>query len=549
MLRESGEFDTLLPDLLLAMNIVPISRPQKGVRQAGVDLAAVGIDDSGTKALWLFVLKRGDLSRRDWDSSPQSVRQSLDEIKDVYLHNNVAPEHQGLPLHIVIATTGDFKQDFEQQRVGYFNNNTQPGRTYDTWNGDHVATKMEEHLLNEYALPPAARSELRRSLALVGEPDYELAHFYNLLKILLDWVKVGGKSEQECLRDLRTLSLALGILCRWAAQDGNLKNAVLACERTLLWAWDALRRLDLTQNTAMIHGYSRIIGLYLRVAGEYFKKVQPHLHHQDAYVRYHRESALVAERVFEEVGLLATFGLVYYLFGKGTKNEEYVMGAEAIAGSLEAFLKTHTALNSPCYDGQSIDIGLALVFLHLVERPDVIKAWLRDLTGRLIFGFRSQKWFPISTDSFDDLVDLQLGNTDIIKLTATSWMVPLLGEWMAALEDEEGYSRLVTLNEVLHETTFQIWYPDEKTAEVLYAGSAVETGITEAPIVLPPTTKEMRDRIRKIRADSPAKQEYLTSAQKVGLWWLDFIANRHFRTPLDPILWQEIAEPETTTNS
>ena len=97
MLRESGEFDILLPDLLLAMNIVPISKSQKGARQAGVDLAAVGPDDSGVKTLWLFVLKRGDLARRDWDTAQQAVRQSLDEIKDVYLRSNVAPEHQRPP--------------------------------------------------------------------------------------------------------------------------------------------------------------------------------------------------------------------------------------------------------------------------------------------------------------------------------------------------------------------------------------------------------------------------------------------------------------------
>jgi len=187
MLRESGEFDALLPDLLLAMNIVPVSKTQVGVRQAGVDLAAVGDDENGVRALWLFVLKRGDLGRRDWDSTPQSVRQSLEEIKDVYLRNHVAPEHTGLPAKIVIATTGDFKQEIEQQRMGYAGANKQPGRNYEFWNGDHVAALMEKHLLNEYALPPNARSDLRRALALVGEPEYQLEHFYALLKTLLDW--------------------------------------------------------------------------------------------------------------------------------------------------------------------------------------------------------------------------------------------------------------------------------------------------------------------------------------------------------------------------
>ena len=345
---------------------------------------------------------------------------------------------------------------------------------------------------------------------------------------------------------LSRVSLALGILCRWAAQDGNLKSAVIACERSLLWAWDALRRRGFTQNRNMIRGYTRIIAIYLSTTAEYFNKVQAHLHTQDAFARYHRESAILTERVFEEIGLLATMGLTHYLCGKATKDEELVAGAKAVANSLATFLQSHQISGSPCYDGQSIDIALALTFLFLTERTDAIKAWLRELTGQLTFGFRKGQWFPISTDSFDDLVDLELGNADVAKLTATSWMVPLVGEWMALLEDDEGYSRLVDLNEVLKETSFQVWYPDEKTAEVLYAGPALETGITEAPIVLPQTAEEMRARIRRIRTESPAKTQFVTSADRGAIGCLDFIASRHFRTPPDPAFWQQLEKGPST---
>ena len=43
-LKESKELDAILPDLLLAMNIQTITKPQIGVRQYGVDLCAVGKD-------------------------------------------------------------------------------------------------------------------------------------------------------------------------------------------------------------------------------------------------------------------------------------------------------------------------------------------------------------------------------------------------------------------------------------------------------------------------------------------------------------------------
>lgn len=42
LLKESKELDWLIPDLLLSMGIEPFSYPQIGVRQYGVDVAAVG---------------------------------------------------------------------------------------------------------------------------------------------------------------------------------------------------------------------------------------------------------------------------------------------------------------------------------------------------------------------------------------------------------------------------------------------------------------------------------------------------------------------------
>lgn len=555
MLRESGEFDALFPDLLLAMKIVPVSKAQIGVRQAGVDLAAVGDDENGVRTLWLFVLKRGDLGRRDWDSTLQSVRQSLDEIKDVYLRNNVAPEHVALPVKIVAATTGDFKQDFEQQRVGYAETNTQPGRSYEFWNGDRVAVLMEEHLLDEYALPADARSDLRRALALISEPDYELDHFYALLRTLLNWdpedLPKKKRTERDCLRALHTTSLALGILCRWAAQDDNLKSAVIACERALLWTWDAIRRRGLTENHDIVGAYARIIRIYLNTTVEYFNKVQAHLHTEDALARYYRESALLTERIFEEIRLIAAIGLSHFSWAATWNDEQRMEGARAVANSLATFLTTHRASGSPCYDGQVVDIVLALMLLFLTKNIEPAKGWLRELSGRLSFGFRSDRWFPISTDSFDDLMELEIDRDDVDmgKLKETSWMVPILAQWMAALDVEDAYTNLVGLGlDTLKDTDFQLWYPDDKTDAHMYSGPAhFDSGITEAPIDLPPTGEEMRSMMKKTRTESPVKAPIVSCATKSGLRWLDFIASRHFRTPPDPAIWQAFTA-ESTSN-
>jgi hypothetical protein len=549
MLKESGEFDALIPDLLLAMNIIPLSKAQPGVRQAGVDIAAVGNDDAGTRTLWLFVLKRGDVGRRDWDSQPQSVRQSLDEIKDVYLRSHVSPEHAGLPVRIVTATTGEFKQEIEQNRVGYADTNKLPNRIYEFWNADHVAALLEQHLLNEYALPGEARSQLRRALALTGEPDYDLEHFFALLKTLLAWnaddaAGVPAKTEKECARSLATTSLALGILVRWSAQEHNLRHALLACERSLLWTWNAIRSRDLTQSKTMLQSYFRLVHIYLNTGAEYFNTVQSHLHTENSLARYYRESALLTERVFEEIGTLATIGLSQLLWAMVTRDEQRSKGAAVVADSLKTFLATHSTSGSPCYDSHAIDISLALLFFCFAERPDDARAWIRELVPRLTFGFRSEKWFPIATDSFDDLVAFEIDRKDIdlAKLRETSWMIPTVAQWAVALREDKTYAHLVGLREdICKETCFQLWYPDEKTDEVRFCGPAhFESGIAEAPVELPAEAEEMRALMKRTREESPVKAKIQSSATAAGLPWLDFVACRHFRTPVDPSFWQAL---------
>ncbi len=558
MLKESGEFDVLFPDLLRAMRILPLSAPQVGVRQAGVDLAAVGNDEDGAKTLWLFVLKRGDIGRTEWDSGPQAVRQSLNEIEDSFLRNNVRPEHQGLPIKIVVATTGDFKQDNEQERVGYTSRRTQDGRRYEFWNGDKVAALVEEHLLDEHVLPAQARSNLRRALALIGESDYDLEHYYAILKELFAWevheAEKPAKKAKLRLRALATANLALGILWHWAQQEDNLRSAAIAAERTLLWAWDAIRKHDLGKHKKVRIAYYRLVQTYLDISTTYFNKVQPHLHERNALARYYRESSMLNERVFEEIGRVATLGLSHFFFGY--VNGDVKAGAQAaktVAETLQAFLRSHPTSGSPCYDNHCIEIALALTLFCFTEDAQAGKDWLEELIPRLTYAFRIGKWFPISTDSFDDLVAFEVDrhSVDLEKLKEMSWLIPTVAQWAVVLGAHEAYAHLAKLQtDALKETDLQLWYPDEGTDALRYGGPAhMRSGITEAPIRLPATAQAMRDEILELRAKGPIRDQVMTSAARAGIPFIDFIACRHFRIPVDPAFWQKLLSeaPQTTS--
>ena len=75
-LKEKDELDLLLCDVLLQMGFITDNRPKTGNRQYGVDIRA-----HNEETLLLCTVKQGDLNRKNWDSDPNSVRQSLNEMR------------------------------------------------------------------------------------------------------------------------------------------------------------------------------------------------------------------------------------------------------------------------------------------------------------------------------------------------------------------------------------------------------------------------------------------------------------------------------------
>src|SRR5690606_8127489 len=98
-LREREELDAILPDLLSELGYTVYSRPQRGTAQAGVDIAAVGEDEDGERKVFLFSVKQGDLTRRDWDGgTPQALRPSLNQILDTYIGTKIPKRYQELKV-------------------------------------------------------------------------------------------------------------------------------------------------------------------------------------------------------------------------------------------------------------------------------------------------------------------------------------------------------------------------------------------------------------------------------------------------------------------
>ncbi|NHF68431.1 hypothetical protein [Xanthomonas hortorum] len=550
-LRESGELDRLLPDLLARMKIIPISRAQVGVRQNGVDIAAVGKDEHGVKTLFLFVLKVGDLGRRDWDGGVNAVRATLNQIQDSYLRSSVRSEHRDLPAKVVICSTGDLKQEVLQDYAGYVDGHAKERLSFEFWSGDRLADLIDAHLLDEYAIDPSERANLRRAIALIGSRDYDLRHAYKILQVLLlnshDVATALNPSRRKFfIRQVKTAALMLEILFRWAREEGNLLNAFRVGERCCLWTWEAIRIRGLFKYGPAASAYWDIYQIHNRICEAYFNKLRPYFLVRDGLSGMARENALVTDKVFEQIGVLAEIGLVQLQSEEmnvdSKDDEDAATNATMVADVLAALIKNNPSSGSPRYDGNAIELSLAFMLLLATRRREAAKQWLEELANRVSFAFSTSKHFPVATDSFDDLVALEVGNLteeQVEKLKDLSTLAPTLMYWSVVFGHDQVYQSLQAAQDrAFKGVCLQAWYADENTEALLYRQAAqYESGTTEAPIKFPADIGELiAVEKQKMESGTMVHMDAFSSVKR-GMWVLVAVACRHYRMPFPSQLW------------
>jgi hypothetical protein len=548
MLKESGELDALLPDLLLAIGIEPLTKAQIGVRQFGVDVSGVGhdLEDGGKRKLFLLTIKQGDIGRDDWDGTPQSLRSSLDEIQDVFININVAPVHQELTKKIVVCTGGELKQEVQTNWTQYISRSTVPGKIeFDFWGGDKLSLYIERFLLDEFLFPESARKKIRKTLALVGQSEYNLSHFFELIEEILFGFKNLNQNkfyQKTLVRLLNLVNLCVNIVFRWSEEENNLEPAHLAAERTLLRTWDWMREFKLTKRKKIQEEYYKLYETYLKVETAYFSKLKPYCYIKDGLSGYIYDKVGYPIRIFKVIGNISLFGINQLYLYSATQDEVALENVLDIVDVLINLIQNNPFAYSPCYDEHSIDICIALLLLTNTPNKDFAKEWIEQLIFRICFAYRCLgKYFPISSDSYDDLISLHTDSSvDKEKLMHLSTLLPMLAEWCVVLKIPDTYENL--RNSIINNfpnTDLQLWYPDEATDSWLYKKNAsLETGGMASSIDLPPTLDELEKRIHKIQEQVIAPET--TSSFIDGFPNLSLIASRHFRTPVMPFYWQRM---------
>ena len=546
-LKERGELDAIIPDLLSECGMTVLSRPALGTKQYGVDVAAVGKRADGTRSLYLLSIKGGDLRRSDWDGNPQALRPSLNQIRDVYIRQHVGRQHAELPVVIVLCIGGDLHEAVRAEVMGFMDDNTTEQITFELWNGEQLADLLLTGILRENALPQTGRSDLRKSVALVDEPDVCFAHYCRFVDGITERCKATRPAR---LTAVRQIYLGLWTLYVWARDTENLEAPYLCGERAVLTCWE-LAKSCLTGKTRaarqLRESLDRILQLHMTVAGEFINRyVSPRVGIRNglaAAVPSH--GALdVNLKMFDVLGRTAVYGLwqlhwYSVLSSVGPKGSADRARAEIDRTVLlvRDMLQNNGALCTPIKDNHAIEVNIVCLFLNGAGHNDIVRTWVGQVTLATMFAYRVNGLYPCVFMDYRELIDHPKDGEDYRhEATAGSLLIPTLAIWAALTDDD------VTLNTLADfvagdykHSTLQLWFPDANSEENFYHGRA-DHGLVLSGFKIERTSEAM---LAPIALECGASSAFFgLSAQQYGLWPLIILASRHHRKPVPPQFWR-----------
>lgn len=533
-LKESKELDAILPDLLLVMNIRPIAKPQIGVRQHGVDLAAVGKDpDDGITKLYLFAIKCGDIGRKEWDSSVQSVRQTLNEINDSYIPHFIPTKYKNLPITIVLATGGDLLQDTQASWNGYISKNNIDKINYELWDGAKLSILFHEYLFNEYILIKEYRSIFRRVLVMLADPSYDLKDFYYLFDQLVE--KIDDTKSKSNKRNLKTCKLILKIAIEWAKDANNYKHCINLAEHCLLKYWDTIKDFALDKKSLLIDDFLDYYLILYNLLVENNDKFADLYSIEDGLHGYTKLQSPETEsiKIYEQLGFLSELGILAFFEFNRYHEEVYLQSLINVAGNIKLLLNNHKSLLNPLYDEHIIEICLCCYVLLVVGEKDCVNDWLYKSFDHIIYAYNVLgKYFPTCTNDFYDLLYESKENREELLRSSTLMFYYL--EFAYLTKNKELYSFLYDkINEHFSKTAIQFWYPDLNSEKYIYISNAgYPSGYTFVCNKLPKTISEMEPLLSCKKDKEIHCKDF--SCFKNGFTDLLFISNRHFRTPVIP---------------
>lgn len=543
-LKERGELDALLPDLLSQIGLEVFLKPGIGSRQYGVDVGAYGkLSEDSENKVYLFSVKSGDLDRKDWDSgNPQDLRPSINEIIDVFISSRIPAEYKDKSIEICLCFGGEVKEEVRANVSMFLDRATSDKVSFSEWNGDRLAALIEQYMLREELLPENCRGLLRKSLAMIDEPDISFKYFSQLT---ISLTKTDDIQPKQILTGIRQLYLCLWILYAWCREEDNLESVFLSAEFTLLNTWEAIKFALGKKNKVAIATLTTLDSIFIlnqQILNQYLEeKIIPHADNLYALSHAVRPSCEVDVnlKLFDVLGRLALGGFwsYWYLEQLDKDNEESQrFFSEMVVNYQETIKKlvvNNPMLFTPYKDEQAIDLVLALWLLSLDKKHwKDIHNWLMRMTNEILQMLRIHGKYPANITTYAELIEHPTAKTEEYRksITKGSILYPYISTFSAIMGFVEPYETIKRIKEeFLSHCNFQVYFLDESSENNFYRSDKIH-GATLSNVCVTETPSVLMEQL--VNECEQSNKVYEMSAFKYACWPIILTGCRHYRLPV-----------------
>lgn len=515
-LKEKDELDLLLCDLLLQMGYATDSKPKSGNRQYGVDIRA-----HNSKEILLCVVKQGNMDRRVWDADSNAVRQSLDEIQDVYI-DFIKNDLQGKKLHIAVISNGVIEEAVSPNWTSYIKHNTSwqsiPVKI-EFWDIDALVIAVQKHLLNEHIFNERMRSLLRKALYFIDESDYHKKHFENIVDDFLDSLDCEGKAKNQ-EKKLAGLYLASQMIAHYAAESKIYKIAVMVTEYLLIQYWKFLLVHSLFEKGRYAQWLCKFIKAYGKWGKEYYTITKSCAEGPNRFPSYNS----VEQRVllYEVLGYWASYA--YWISFLGEYSQTAQKNCQQICDSIVGLANNYPQLFYPPYDRHIGPISMVLRLFMRVGRNGDVCTLIRRVSETTVHNYWLHNRYPAPDDSYETAVNISLG-LPVSKYQCSAFLGTML-EWIVLMEQKELYeSILPVLKDDLKDVTKCVWFLRSDEESSFYDYGAMNL-VGEGTAFSIEDSFEQMERIVKFVLKQYEKEQF--SYEQYSFQALEFIVCRYY---------------------
>lgn len=475
-LKEKDELDFLLHELLIQMGYTIDSIPKNGNRQYGVDIYARKRNE-----ICLFVIKQKNINRDVWDGNKNSVRQSMNDIRDVYLPLIIKNVNNKI-INIIVATNGYLDEAVVPSWNGYIENNNEwrgYAINYSFWSIDTISQNILQYMLNEMLFNDEMQSLMRKALYFVEESDYA-SKFYEM--IIDDHIErltksLCNKKNKESKKIISSLILSTQMIAYYSAEHDRYKISIMVTEYVLIKYWQFLLNNSLLGVDKWSMAVGDICVCYKKWNKLYYEKVWCICNDKDAFPEF---ETVIEQRVFlyETVGFLATFA--FFELHNDWENERN----DIIDGILHTIIKVFNNYPQIYYPPYDNHIGIiTIIYRLLLDAGDIdnTKSLLRAQAYKVQGYYHLFHRFPAPSDTFKEAINIEYCTSEVKDYVASGfWGYILL--WIAKLSCEDLYLKLIPflVNEI-GEVSKCIWIQNTQEEMCFYDRNAMSksgTGVS-----------------------------------------------------------------------